>query len=183
MNNKILYAVIVVLIAIVAGGGTYFFLNRQGVRTETSVLPVASDKTPSGSGVSGQTAPTNGSLSEQPNKAKFNEYLTDIYLGKMAIGKKIGTDGFPIQTGIFTRGVDQLCTMMTAKKTLASGNIAIAVYNAVSKQDDQPRIVTPMGLEIGGNGGCSSLTQSAGKYEYKFYIENILVAVLPFEVK
>ncbi|MBI4119356.1 MAG: hypothetical protein HY456_00730 [Parcubacteria group bacterium] len=176
MSNKILYAIIVLLLAVVVGGGTYFILNRQGgIKTETGSQPTAVNQAPA--------TPAGASLSEQPNKAKYAEYLSDIYLGKMAIGKKIGADGFPTKTNVFTAGTDQFCTMMTLKKTIPSGEVAIAIYDTVAKQDNQSKTVFPVELKAGGSGGCGSLTQPAGKYEYKLYINDVLASVLPFEVK
>jgi len=176
MNNKTLYVIIVLLLAIIIGGGTYFFLNREGVTiTNTgSQPPVANENAP---------VSANITLSEQPNKTKYDEYLSDIYLGKMAIGKTIGTDGFPTATNIFTNGTDQFCTMMTLKKAVISGKTAVAIYDTVTKQDNQPKTVFPRELKVGGNGGCGDLTQLPGKYEYKLYFDDVLVAVLPFEVK
>jgi hypothetical protein len=123
------------------------------------------------------------SLSELPNKAKYDEYFSDIYLGKMDIGKVIGTDGFPTKTSTFTKAVDQFCSMMTLKKTISAGHIGNAFYDVVAKRDIQPKSIFPMELAAGGSGGCNSLNLPTGKYEDKIYIDDVLVAVLPFEVK
>ena len=40
----------------------------------------------------------------------------------------------------------------------------------------------PTPLKVGGFAGSSTLNLSAGKYEYKVYVGDTLVAVLPFEV-
>lgn len=121
--------------------------------------------------------------SEKPNTLKFSEYFSDIYLGKMDIGKVIGTDGFPIKTRIFTKGVDLFCTMMSIKKPIAAGHIANAIYDLTAKIYIQPKTSFPGKLDAGGSGGCSSLDQSKGTYENRIYIDDVLVAVLPFEVK
>ena len=178
LNRKlVIIAIAIVLVLIVIGGGAYFvFSGKSTTKTESDGRPEAVSQTP--------TSPSSGEqLSEQPNKAKYSEYLSDIYLGKMAIGKIIGTDGFPTRTNMFAAGTDLFCSMMTLKKTISSGNVAIAIYDVVTKQDNQPKTVFPMELKAGGSGGCSNLTQSTGKYEYKLYIDDILAAVLPFEVK
>lgn len=120
--------------------------------------------------------------SDLPNTAKFNEYFSDFYLGKMDIGKVIGTDGFPTKTTLFTKGVDLFCTMISIKKTIAAGHVASDIYDAVSKTMVQPKS-TFGELAVGGSGGCSSLDQSPGKYEDRLYIDDVLVAVLPYEVK
>jgi hypothetical protein len=159
MNNKLIY--IIILLLIIIAGGAYFIFN--GAVSQTSSLYYK--------------------LSEQPNETKYDEYLSEFYLGKMAIGKKIGADGFPTKTNIFTLGIDQLCTTMTLKKTIPSGRVAIAIYDVILKQYNAPKTIFPMELQAGGSGGCSNLAQSTGKYEYKLYIDNTLAAVLPFEVK
>lgn len=129
-------------------------------------------------------APSSASpLSERPNKAKYDEYFSDIYLGKMNIGKVIGTDGFPLKTSVFTKGVDLFCLMMTIKKIIPAGHVGDAIYDATAKKVIQPRSFFPMELAMGGSGGCSKLDQPAGKCEKQIYIDDVLVAVLPFEVK
>lgn len=122
-------------------------------------------------------------LFELPNKTKYNEYFSDIYLGKMDIGKVIGTDGFPTKTNIFTKGVDLFCTMMSLKKTIPAGHVGNAIYDVIAKKNIQQKSIFPGELAAGGSGGCGSLDQSAGKYEDKIYIDDVLVAVQPFEVK
>lgn len=167
MNKNIIIVILVVII--LAVGGYFVFVKKAPAPASVTATPTKT---------AGNTA-----LSEQPNQAKYDEYLSDIYLGKMAIGKKIGTDGFPTRTNIFTSGADQFCTMMTLKKTVASGHIANSVYDAVAKTYNVQNTIFPMELKAGGIGGCSNLTQTAGKYEYKLYIDDVLAVVLPFEVK
>jgi len=36
---------------------------------------------------------------------------------------------------------------------------------------------------LGGHTSCSYMTYPAGKYEYKIYVDDVLAAILPFEVK
>ena len=178
-SNKFLYVVIVLLLAAIVAGGVYFFLNKQATKIEIPNQPTAASETPPAP----SPAPINGTLSEQPNQVKYDEYFSDIYLGIMAIGKKIGTDGFPTKTNVFTDKTDQLCMMMTLKKIIPSGKLAIAIYDAVAKKDDQSKTIFPVELKAGGIGGCNDLTQSSGKYEYKLYVDDVLAVVLPFEVK
>lgn len=122
-------------------------------------------------------------LSEQPDQAKFAEYLSDAYLGSMPVGKVIGTDGFPTRTNVFRAGSDQLCLMTQVKKTIRVGGVASSVYDPVARVDAQPRMVVPAEWPVGGSGGCGTLPGAAGRYEYKLYIDNVVVAVLPFEVR
>jgi len=128
-------------------------------------------------------ATPNPQPSETVNTTKFNEYFSDFYLGKMNIGKIIGTDGFPTKTTVFTKGTDLFCTMMSVKKTIAGGHVGNAIYDVIAKTYVQPKTTFPGEITAGGSGGCSSLDQTAGQYQDKIYIDDILVAVLPFEVK
>lgn len=121
--------------------------------------------------------------SEAPNTVKFNEYFSDFYLGKMNIGKVIGTDGFPTKTSTFTTGVDLFCTMMSIKKDIPAGLVGNAIYDVNARTYIQPRATFPGVLTAGGSGGCGSLDQPKGAYEDRIYIDDVLVAVLPFEVK
>lgn len=70
-------------------------------------------------------------LSELPNRAKYDEYFSGIYLGKMDIGKVIGTDGFLPRINIFIKGVDLFCSMMSIKKTIPAGHIANIIYDVL----------------------------------------------------
>ncbi len=72
--------------------------------------------------------------------------------------------------------------MMTLKKPVPSGQLATVVYDAAAKVN-LPRQIFPVELKAGGSGGCGTLMQSAGKYEYKLYLDGELTAVLPFEVR
>ncbi len=126
---------------------------------------------------------TSTASGEQPNKVKYSEYLSDVYLGKMAIGKIIGKDGFPTRTNIFTTGTDLFCTMMTVKKNISAGHTANSIYDVVAKKDNQSKAAFPGELKAGGSGGCSSMDQPVGKYEDRIYIDDVLVVVLPFEVR
>lgn len=79
---------------------------------------------------------------------------------------------------------------MDMKKQIPANTLSNAVYNVNAKQDTQPRSGTfPQALgpcpgqNMGNTVSCAPLEQALGKYEYKIYIDDILVAVLPFEVK
>ena len=121
-------------------------------------------------------------LSEQPNKAKFDEYFSDFYLSKLPIGQKVGPPNFPTKTSTFT-AIDQFCSSGTLLKEVPSGSFGYAVFDTVSKQYNLAKSVFPIKLSKGGFAGCEDLKHPKGIYEYKVYIDNVLVAVLPFEVK
>jgi len=173
-NNKVLYIIIVLLILVIACGAIYF-LNKSVPKIETNNQPNLYDQE--------QTSPATEELSEEPDKAKAAEYISEIHLGKMPEGKEVGKDGFPTKANIFIEGEDQLCTEMTLKKTIPAGSLSVAVYDKGAGNDYMLKTIFPMELKFGGTSGCSTLDQPPGRYEYKLYIDDILVSVLPFEVK
>jgi len=121
-------------------------------------------------------------LSEQPDKSKYNEYFTNIFIAKLPIGAEFNPWKI-IKTKVFTAG-EQFCTSMDMKKQVPANTLSSAIYDVNAKQDIKPRMGTfPQALGPGNSTGCEPLAQTIGKYEYKIYINDILVAVLPFEVK
>ncbi|MCL4377109.1 MAG: hypothetical protein M1409_01815 [Actinobacteria bacterium] len=120
-------------------------------------------------------------LSEQPNKAKYDEYFTDFYLGKLPKGTDANPSNVPVKTTVFT-SEDQFCSVWTQKKDIPAGSFSGAIYDTVAKKDFQPKTVFGMAITAGGHMGSQPLTCPPGKYEYKLYIDDVLVAVIPFEV-
>ena len=171
MNNKILYAIIVVLLILIVGGGIYFFYVKRGLAPVTT--PEVSNQTPAAS--------TSEPLSEQPNQAKFNEYLIKTSLGKLSVNEEFNP--FRVVPATVFTSADQFCTSLDMKKTIPSGSFSVAVYDTVKKDYFQPKAVFPVEFKKGGSVGCSGVDQPAGKYEYKIYIDDVLAVVLPFEVK
>jgi hypothetical protein len=123
-------------------------------------------------------------LSEQPDKAKYDEYFTEFYLGKLPRGKQVGPpDNIPVKTAVFIASEDEFCVAITLKKDIP-GSFSFAVYDAVAKKDFAPKTVFPVALNVGGHAWADDpIEYPAGKYEYKLYIDDVLVAVVPFEVR
>lgn len=133
-------------------------------------------------------AAADNTLSEQPDKGKFNEYFTNIFIAKLPAGAEFDPRAI-IKTKVFSAG-EQFCTSMDMKKQIPANTLSSAVYDVNTKQDAVPRgAAFPQALgpnpgeSMGNSIGCQSLEQTIGKYEYKIYINDSLVAVLPFEVK
>jgi len=120
-------------------------------------------------------------LSEEPNKAKFDEYFTSAFLAKLPADAEFNPFGV-VKTKIFT-SADQFCTSFEMKKTIPANSFSSAVYDKDSEEYAQPKSVFPMELKKGGSVGCEPLSFTAGKYEFKIYIDNVLTVVLPFEVR
>ncbi len=173
MNSKILIVVIIILVIVIIGGAYWFLIHKSGTAPETGNQPVGGQEATSETG--------EGPLLEQPNKAKFDEYLTNAYLAKLPGGVPFSPWAVE-KTKVFILS-DQFCTSMDIKKDIATGTLATAVYDGVAEQDVQPKSVFPMLIRQGNTIGCEPLSYLAGKYEFKIYLDNVLAVVLPFEVK
>ena len=167
---------ILIIVGIVGFTGWYVYHSKNS--TDNTYNNAANTKV---------TAPssTAKTTSEQPNKTKFNEYFSSFNLAKLATGKQINPQtSVPTNTTTFNVATDQFCTNMNIKKTIPSGSYAAATYNVSTKQSDNAtKMATPIELKQGNSIGCDSLSVSAGIYEYKAYIDNVLVVDLAFTVK
>jgi len=131
-------------------------------------------------------------LSEQPDKAKYDEYFTDFYLGKLPKGTQFGPylggtqfdqNNMPVKTAVFIASEDEFCGVGTLKKDIPQGNLYISVYDAEAKKDAITKAPFPQGLNAGDFGWADDpINFPAGKYEYKLYIDDVLAVVIPFEV-
>jgi len=116
--------------------------------------------------------------SESPNTEKFDEYFSDIGLGKLAADADLLQEMEPdISTFL---PYESICLYGTLKK---SAIIGIAIYNTETSSYQSERQDLPQTLEKGGFASCSPITFGSGKYEYRVYIGDTLVAAIPFEVK
>lgn len=169
MNKKTLYIIIAVLVLVIIVGAVYLLSNRSGGDTRLGQPEV--------SGEPAATVP----LSEEPLVTKYDEYFSELYLGKLPKDAEFDPTKVSRST-VFGEG-EQFCTVMTLTQQVPSGSFASAVYDVNAKQNVQPKSSFPQKLGPGGVTGCSSLEWSKGAYEQKVYIDDILVAVMPFEVK
>jgi len=122
-------------------------------------------------------------LSEQPNKAKYDEYFTEFYLFKLPIGTEMGASNPPVKTAVFITSEDLFGSVMSVIKDIPAGSIAGAVYDTAAKKDFEPKTAFPMALKASNYAGTQPLKYPPGKYEYKVYIDDVLVVVIPFEVR
>jgi hypothetical protein len=126
--------------------------------------------------------PATEQLSEQPDKAKYDEYFTEFYLAKLPVGTDMGASNPPVKTTVFIASEDQFGSIMSVIKDIPAGSIAGAVYDTVAKKDFEPKMAFPMALKASNYAGFQPLKYPTGKYEYKVYIDDVLVVVIPFEV-
>jgi hypothetical protein len=173
-NNKLLYIIIALLIIIIGGGAYFLFFGKNDIDTKSGDQPENTSQAPAAS--------SDEELSEQPNQEKFNEYFTEAYLAKLPAGAEFNP-WQTIKTKTFSAG-EQFCTILTMKKQIPANTLSSVIYDINVKQDTQPRGGPfPQALGPGGSTGCEPLSQPTGKYEYKIYLNDVLVIVLPFEVK
>lgn len=116
-------------------------------------------------------------ISERPDEETFNEYFTDIGLGILPPGGELPMD-LHQNVEIFTRGGGQLCLYGTLIKDASPLTV---IYDSVKKKS--VKTINPKTLSKGGFTSCTPADIVVGKYEYKVYIGDTLVALLPFEVQ
>jgi len=161
MNNKILSVIIFILVlAAIVGAAYYFSINWLG-KGDFSYKP--------------------GPLSEQSDKEKFNEYFNKISSAKLPFVEKPNISDLT-PTNSFTTA-DLFCVTANMKKTVLSDKLSYAIYDKDANEYKKPKDSFRVDLLIGDNLNCEVLESfRVGEYEYKLYIEDVLVAVLPFRV-
>ncbi|MEI7616369.1 MAG: hypothetical protein WCJ54_06610 [Actinomycetota bacterium] len=132
-------------------------------------------------------------LSEQPDKVKYGEYFVDFYIGKLPKGTQFGPylggqqfdlGKMPVKTAVFIAAEDEFCGVGVLKKAIPSGSLFISIYDAVAKIDTVAKAAFSQNLATGDFGWADDpINFPTGKYEYKIYIDDALVIVLPFEVR
>src|SRR4030065_2377101 len=110
-NKKSIYKIsgIVVLLVFMLGFILAGCTSQNKTADETAT---ASDETQS-----------TGQLSEQPDKAKYDEYFTEFYLGKLPLGTDASPSNVPVETTVFT-SEDQFCSVWTQKKDIPAGSFS-----------------------------------------------------------
>lgn len=184
MSKKYFVAVAVLIFsAFIFSGCSNSNVNQKTV----APTPTQTNSTTSTEPVVQPEAKSAVQLSEQPNIAEFNKYFSEISLGKMPIGStKLGPpDNMPTNADVFSKTTDQFCVSMTVFKDVPASIGASGVYDVVAKKftTAEPKATFPRALAQGNSTGCERITLPIGKYEYKTYINDILVSVIPFEVK
>ena len=156
--------------------GTYTFQAISGAfgeivgsSSEITVMPDTSVNTTT-------TTPAS-TLSEQPDKAIFNKYFSNMGLGKIPPGGQLPID-LQQNATVFTQG-DQISLYFSVIQEV---QVRTAIYDVVAKkvvkEGGLPGSLTPKNYA-----GAEPLTIPAGTYEYKVYTGDVLVAVFPFEVR
>jgi hypothetical protein len=163
MKKWLLFLFITIVASLVLG------LSACSSSSSTSTGKSSSVNTPMA------TTPTT-ILSEQPDKATYQKYFSDMGLGKLPAGGQLPLD-LQQNANVFTQG-DQIGVFLSVIQEV---QVRTAIYDTeakkVVKEGGFPKSLTPSNYA-----GAEPLTIPAGKYEYKVYAGDVLVAVLPFEV-
>lgn len=129
-----------------------------------------------GNGTSTSSTPS-APTSEQPDKATYQRYFSDMGLGKLPSGGQLPLD-LQQNATVFTQG-DQIGIYLSVIQEV---QVRTAIYDVeakkVVKEGGFPKPLTPSNYA-----GAEPLTIPSGKYEYKVYVSDVLVAVFPFEVR
>lgn len=128
------------------------------------------------------TSPPAPQLSEQPDQATFRKYFSEMGLGKLPVGGQLPLD-LQQNVNVFAPG-DQICLYGTLIQEVQAGQISAAIYDLGTKSFVGEKVGLPKPLSRGGFASTSGPTNlPAGKYEYKVYVGDVLVAVFPFEIR
>jgi hypothetical protein len=115
-------------------------------------------------------------LSEQPDRATYQKYFSELGIGKMPEEVKNPPVDLQKNVSVFKAG-EQICLYGTV---ILECQIRNAIYDVnarkVVKEGGLPQAVK------GGFAGWEPIDLPIGKYEYKVYVGDVLVGVYPFEV-
>jgi hypothetical protein len=143
------------------------FGEMVGTSLQITVTPDTSVNTPT-------ATPPAATLSEQPDKATFQQYFSEMGLGITPSDAKSPQD---IQRNVTTFTAEDYFTLYGT--VIQEVQVSAKYYDVATKQSGNAPASL---LKVGGFASSSTLTLPLGKYEYKVYVANVLVAVFPFEV-
>ncbi len=114
-------------------------------------------------------------LSEQPDMATFRKYFSELGIGKLPEDGKPPLD-LQKNASVFAPG-EKLLLYGSAIQDIT---ISSRYYNLETREAiDGGQFVQ----KAGGFASGGTLSLPAGQYEYKVYVEQVLVGVFPFEVR
>jgi len=120
---------------------------------------------------------TQTTLSEQPDMATFQKYFTEMGLGRLPAGGKMPVD-FQKNVSVFTQGE----SLMLYGSVIQEVHISARYFVIETKReiDSGGQKGT---LKTGGFASGESPSLPPGKYEYKVYVDGVLVGVFPFDIR
>ncbi len=150
-----------------------------------SACATATSPGPSTSPVSG-ASPSSGApsaseapprlLSEQPDRATFQKYFSEMGIGRLPAGGKLPFD-LQRNVTVFASGDD----LQLFGTVLQAVDVSARYFNVDTRQvSDWGRTIR---LTPGGFAGGGALGVPPGRYELKVYVGDALVGVFPLEVR
>jgi hypothetical protein len=140
-------------------------------------LATASATAPAAIPTATSTAPP--TLSEQPDKATFAKYFSEMWIGRLPPGATSPAD-LERNVTVFAAGdnIYLSCSTLVPQVPMLA-----KYYNVATQQSVTSNVGIPAQPKTGNFGSWAKLELSTGKYELKIYVDNVLVAVFPFEVR
>jgi hypothetical protein len=132
---------------------------------------------PDGTASSGQLKQV---LSEQPDQAAFNEYFTELGLGKLPENGNLPSDLKKNDNIFISNGLEQI---VIYGELLLDAKLSTAVYDAGAGKNIRDKSELPMVVKKGGFAESEPVNFPPGKYEYKIWAGSKLTGVFPFEVR
>jgi len=119
-------------------------------------------------------------LSEDPGKAAFEEYFSELGLGKLPAGGILPADLKKDENVFVSNGTDQIVIYGTLLK---DAKLSSVIYDVKTKNNVRGKTEFPMVMKKGGFAGSEPVNLYAGLFEYQIWLADKLVAVFPFEVR
>lgn len=173
--KKLLLVIIALLlfVGLTACGGTKeanTTTSPSATVTQTVTATVTQTSPPT------SAAPT-ATLSEQPDMATYHKYFSDLGIGRMPAGENVSPLELEKNVTVF-KTTDQICLYGTI---ILECQLRSTMYDtAAGKVVEEGGLPKPM---TGGFAGWEPMPVPAGKYEYKVYVGDVIVAIFPFEVQ
>jgi len=129
---------------------------------------------------SGNTPSTSQSRGDA---AKFDQYIKDLYLGKLPKGvTALLPAGVVERATVFTHD-ENICVVTEFKADVPKGAYAEAIYDVAAQKMVGDKAVNK-GLDLNGSTRkCTQYGLPVGTYEFEVYLDDILAGAFPFEIK
>jgi hypothetical protein len=178
MKSALLITVLALLMVMVGacGGDSGKTAAATSQSSTKTALPVTTASAQPAAPAESLSPVPSSTLSEQPDTATYKKYFSELGIGRMPAGENVSPLELEKNVTLY-KVTDQICLYGTI---ILESQLISTMYDIVSnKVVEQGGLPKPM---LGGFAGWEPMPVPAGKYEYKVYIGDVLVAIFPFEV-